>query len=244
MTRSFLTLTAMSLSLALAGTALAQPVADPEPAPPLAPAPAAPGARPVVIPVLVPCDEPGAATCPGPAPVVLPYRGRLPAGPRTFDVSLGITSGVTAGGIFFGSSIDAAPYLGGDLRLRWSRLGRAWGIGLRISGLATINGKGHSNVMYDAEPSYGYESTWSPRMQLWGVEAGFLFDVHGFWLSSGIGVTQYRQNSNQDTIPELSLAVGYDISLGRYVALRLHTAVHSMVLSLRAEAGGGLVFKF
>jgi len=219
---------ALSLLL-LAGTALAQP--QPVPAGPVQ-VPVQVGT--VAVPVVVPCDEPaGVGPCMVPPPMVVPTSIRPP---WTFQATLGVTSGVTAGSVLFGPTVDAAPYVGGDLRLRWSRLGRPWGLGIRLSGLGTVNARGRDFAFFSDNPTMA--------ASFWGAEAGFLFDTHGFWVSGGFGVAQYTVGPVRETYPELTAALGYDISLGRFVALRLHTAVHSLIYSTRAEAGGGLVFKF
>jgi len=222
MTRRGLTLSMVTLNVLVAAPALvgAEPVAD------------------VEMPLVVRCEEPGA---PCGAPVALPPPPvTQPRIPWQRNLSIGLTSGVVAGGVVFGAGFDPGAFIGLDLRLRWSKPGRPWAIGLRLAAMSSLGlTGGHYTADYAGHSSSSVHTTDG----IYGGDVGFLFDVHGFWLASGLGVTHYRQGSYGSTVPETHLGLGYDIPLGKWLAIRLHTSVSSVILSVRAQAGAGLVLR-
>ena len=195
--------------------ALAQPVEDiQEPAGVLVPV-ATPG----------PCDEHAAPCLRLQAPQLVPIPVLQPKPPWQLHISLAVTSGVLAASQVFGADSRPAAYLGGDLRLLWSRPGKRWGLGLRISGSKSL---GMSNGATDAS----------------GAEVGFLFDVYNFWVSTGVGFAHYAGASDGIILPEGFVAVGYDIPLGSRFALRLSASASTLLITARAQLGGGLVVRF
>ncbi len=95
---------------------------------------------------------------------------------------------------------------------------------------------------------------------MWGLYLGFFGKYKGFYGTASLGafhvgdiyrVDQSSPYSNQDskydstTIPELNLGLGYDIQIGRHVALRLGGEVGTcFFLTWRAAATGGVVVSF
>lgn len=180
-----------------------------------------------VVPVLVPCDEPS-APCPArlPAPQLLAYPpARIP---WQLQVSLSVTTGVVQAGMIFSPDFNAAATLGGDLRLLWSKPGKRWGLGLRLSGNKSL-------ALKDKRGDGGDAS---------GAELGFLVDVYGFWVSTGWGFVHYGDDHDGIVLPEAFVALGYDIPLGRHLALRLSTSASTLLVTGRLQAGGGLVVRF
>lgn len=194
---------------------------------------AVPAGPAVLVPVATPapCDEPAAPcdirlqsprlTPPLPfAPPRLPWQLR---------VSLSVQSGVVAAGVLFGSDMGPAAYLGGDVRFLWSKPGRRWGLGLRLSGSKSLGMTSkHSDTGADAS----------------GFEAAFLFDVYNFWISAGLGFSHYGMGDQGLFLPEASVAIGYDIPLGNHFALRLAASLSTLMITARAQLGGGLVVRF
>jgi hypothetical protein len=188
----------------------------------------------VLVPVVTPapCDEP-AAPCDlrlqtprltSPLPFVPQVRV-----PWQLRISLSVQSGVVAAGVLLSADMGPAAYLGGDVRFLWSKPGKRWGLGLRLSGSKSLGmtGKG-SDSSADAS----------------GFEAGFLFDVYNFWISAGLGFSHYGMGGQSLYLPEASVALGYDIPLGNHFALRLAASLSTLMITARAQLGGGLVVRF
>jgi hypothetical protein len=163
------------------------------------------------------CDEPS-------APCVAAARS-APLPPRELRVSLSVQSGLLSATALMGGSTGPAAYVGGDLRLLWSRVGKRLGFGLRLSGSKCVA------MRYQGDVS--------------GGEISFLFEAYNFWVSPGLGVARYANDSDDDIVlPELHTAIGYDVPLGAHVALRFTASVSTMVIFTRAQLGAGLAVRF
>jgi hypothetical protein len=68
----------------------------------------------------------------------------------------------------------------------------------------------------------------------------------GGWLSAGLGLFDLRVDTDSDsvTLPEAYVAGGYDVHLGRHLALRLAAEVGTLVITWRAQATGSLQVRF
>ncbi len=196
------------------------------------------------------CDEPSAGACTpidpeGPPPPLAPAPLLRRWQPR---VSLAALSGVSAHASLFASSSGPTPYLGGELRVLWQKEGSRIGLGLRLAGSSTISGRG----------SLGWDGAHDGALRVLGFDAGFVFSAAWFWLSSGIGVMHVQdlravacragscseRVRSDETLPDASLALGLDIPLGDHLALRLYGQAASLLVTLRVNAGGGLVVRF
>jgi len=163
--------------------------------------------------------------------------------PWELRVSLGVQSGIAAGETLFNPTVSG-PFVGGDLRLLWSRQGKHWGLGLRL-GVAKglhMRSEAHSDWALFGESEHDPAAD----ADMLSVGASFLLQTYGFWFFAGPGVTHFSYEDDHDdgTFPEIHLGVGYDIPLGDHLALRLHATAATFFVSYRGEAGGGLVVRF
>ena len=162
-------------------------------------------------------DEPGIVAQPG----------------RELRVSLAVTSGVTAfNGMGVGQSAEA-PFVGGDIRLVWRRPGKRWGMGLRLTVLGGIE-------MRKSEAS-------DREAGMINVELAYLIQIHGFWVSPGLSVARLKGEGLDETFagiyPALNLSVGYDLPLGRHLALRFAASGSTLLVVNHGRVGGGLVVR-
>jgi hypothetical protein len=79
---------------------------------------------------------------------------------------------------------------------------------------------------------------------LYDVGAAFIVDIHGFWISPGISVARMSVDDHATTLPGFSLGLGYDLPLGRHLALRLYAQGSTLLLWGNGQIGGGLVARF
>jgi len=182
------------------------------------------------------CDEPSAAACPDPeAPPPQVVFATAPVQPRWRPrLSLSVVSGVGAHAFLLGSSSGPTPFMGGELRVIWHKRASVVGLGFRLGASSTIDGEGSGDT------SRG-------ELRVLGFDAGFVFSASWFWLSSGIGamhVQDLRPDRSSTTVPDVSLALGLDIPLGDHFALRLYGQAATVLVSVRLNAGGGLVVRF
>jgi hypothetical protein len=202
-------------------------------------------------------DEPGALPvvttrcsshlCPMPAVIApLPPRPR-----RELHVSLSAMSGVATFGSFMGvaGNAGALPYLGGDLQLTWRRPGSVLGLGLRLGAYGTFSANGSWGGGWFEQPA-------PTEVRMLGFDAGFLLSASWFWFSAGAGAMHVRRltplakeyhdsrDETSSTLPDVNVAVGLDIPLGKHLALRLYGSAATLLFWARANAGGGLVVRF
>jgi hypothetical protein len=173
-----------------------------------------------------------------PAPIIL--RAPAPARPPAqLNVSLGFTSGITGFGVIWtGHSHGASASVGGDLRFLWkSRFVKA-ALGFRLFGSAGIRMQGNKDGFLDDSDSTLYGAG------LYDVGAAFVVDISGFWISTGISVAYMQVANTKTTLPGVSVGLGYDIPLGRFLALRLYAQGSTLLLWGNGQLGGGLVARF
>ena len=175
---------------------------------------------------------PAVAPAPVPQVVYLPVMARPVRPPFRLSVHVGVTSGVTACNML-DESTDAAPFVGADLRLLWSRAGKSWAIGARFAASGALNMHRHTS----------YENG-ERQVQLITGSAGFLMNVSGFWFSGGLAINYYSELEDGMTLPALALALGYDIPLGRYLALRLEASGSTLLVINHGTLGAGIVARF
>jgi hypothetical protein len=204
------------LLIVLAVLGIRDSFADPAPAvwaPPGAPAPT----------VWAPSGAPAPANAPGPVAV----KPRLRTSVALATVA-GVASNPTIG--------MTGAFVGGDVRVLFTRGESPHAFGIRIAGMAglAVEGRRGSAKMYAGE-------------------IGFVFETHGFWVSPGVGVGYYREDVPAPSsswsydfymMPELTCAVGYDIRLGKHVAIRLDGSLADFFASVRLQAGAGVVVRF
>jgi hypothetical protein len=97
-----------------------------------------------------------------------------------------------------------------------------------------------------SEPLFG-ESAESVESRFAAGQAGYLAQFQGGgWLSAGLGLYNLRPDDHSDsvTLPEAYVAGGYDVHLGRHLALRLAAEVGTLVITWRAQATGSLQVRF
>jgi hypothetical protein len=97
-----------------------------------------------------------------------------------------------------------------------------------------------------SEPLFG-ESSKSVESRFAAGQAGYLAQFQGGgWLSAGLGLFDLRVDTDSDsvTLPEAYVAGGYDVHLGRHLALRLAAEVGTLVITWRAQATGSLQVRF
>jgi len=97
-----------------------------------------------------------------------------------------------------------------------------------------------------SEPLFG-ASEESVESRFIAGHAGYLAQFEGGgWLSAGLGLYNLREETHSDsiTLPEAYVAAGYDVHLGRHLALRLAAEVGTLVITWRAQATGSLQVRF
>jgi hypothetical protein len=168
---------------------------------------------------------PAAAPAPAPQVVYVPMMARPARPPFRLSVHIGATSGVTAFALLDETS-DAAAFVGADVRLLWSRPGSGWAIGARFAASGVVHGP----------DDFGQVITGS---------ASFLMNFSGFWLSGGLAVDYFGDwDGDGVTLPALALALGYDIPLGRHLALRLEASGSTLLVINHGSLGAGIVARF
>lgn len=188
-------------------------------------------------PVAMPAPPVAMPAPPAPPSYYLPMVMRPALPPYRLSVHVGVTSGVTAYSML-DESTDAAAFVGADLRLLWTREGRPWGIGVRFAAAGGLKMQLHHS--WDT----GTSTSKPHQAQLVYGSASFLMKIHGFWFSSGLAITYLGESSDTVTLPALALAVGYDIPLGRVLALRLEASGSTLIVVNHGSLGGGLVARF
>ena len=138
-----------------------------------------------------------------------------------------------------------------SVSLTWQT--KLWRVGLIMRGLVAPELSGTGEPFSWSDSAEAYEATTS----MWGVHVGIFGSHNGFWGSASLGAfhlgeAERMENSTEavftmegSTIPELSLAAGYDLNMGDHVAWRLSGEVGTFfLLTWRLAITGGLVVKF
>lgn len=194
-----------------------------------------------------PCDDPYLAVVldARPAIAILHRPAVAPRVHRT-RFQLGASLGYTA---MTGFTRLSAPTIEAVAALRFGG-GVSEHLGLRLSAFAAAPIKSSSHDGYgtseDDARAYGaalaLQITWN----------------NGFWLAPGLGVLRYRGplafmmcdasgfgegggcGSDELTVPELTLGIGWEISLSRNVALQLAGQAGTAIFTLRGSLYAGL----
>lgn len=132
------------------------------------------------------------------------------------------------------------PQLGGALVIDW---GRGTRVGVRLAGYA-------ARLRGTSEPLFGgaeYDAERSLYGGYVGVQANFR---NGLWIAKGFGVQYYDFNPDDGDaddgpwLPELVIAGGYDLHLGRHLALSLGLELATTFASFRGTANVGVKLAF
>lgn len=136
------------------------------------------------------------------------------------------------------------PVIQGSAALIWGR-GEHRG-GIRLSGFMSDRMSGTRDQWFsDTDPKI--------EAEFGGIHLGVVWQYKGLWAAYGWGaliINGYRPeeaaNSKGDAygMPEMYAAVGYDLHLGRYVALQFGLEAGTTFLSIRGTAHTGIQFKF
>jgi len=144
-----------------------------------------------------------------------------------------------------------------SLEFTWGDEARS--LGFRISALASPTGA-----------VYGVQPHQQSGLAMYGAHIGFLVHYHGFWLSPGLGIYTFQPieamavaqmddsgaasgGSAESTgsvdysgpMPEATFTLGYDIPLGRHLALRFQGDVGTTSMLLyRLQVVTGLQVRF
>lgn len=169
------------------------------------------------------------------------------------ELALNVDAGYT---YYFYGLLDEeklhGPVYGGTLTLTWDTSPSR--VGLMLRGFYAPSVQGTAEPFLSSQfPGAGH---------LWGISAGVFARYSGFWGSASLGAvhvgdidevmdpSEWNRGSAPEhvqsyTIPELALALGYDLSLGRHLALRVGGEVGScFLLSWRFSANAGVVVRF
>jgi len=160
--------------------------------------------------------------------------------------------GAMVGYVYFPSEEGYSGVLySASVSLTWET--RLWRVGLVMRGLVAPELSGSVDPFTWSDNAEAYEAT----THMWGVHVGVFGAHNGFWGSASLGAfhlgkAERMENSTEavftmegSTIPELSLAVGYDLKMGDHVAWRLSGEVGTFfLLTWRLAITGGLVVKF
>jgi hypothetical protein len=210
---------------------------DIQPAPPSSPVRVVPGTAPLTPtrPAPASCDlEDPRAVAPRPLMVYAPMPVVASRPPSQLSVALGVSSGVTAFQ-YVSDSSKAAAFVGGDLRLLWTRADRSLSLGLRLGFSAGVN------MSMDGVPSGASDS----NVRVYNMEAGFLMSFSGFWWTAGLAFSYFDvPGHDETTVPALNIGVGYDIALGDHLAIRLQASGSTFILVNQGQLGAGLVARF
>lgn len=168
-----------------------------------------------------------------------------------FQVALDATAGYSWYQLNFLSEEEFTGFVyGAALTLSWDT--KPSRVGLIIRGFYA------PSLVGTVRPFMGSET--EATADMWGLYAGFFAKYMGFYGTASIGafhvgniirVPNPNNPSYSDddvdttTIPELNVGLGYDIQLGRHLALRLGGEVGTCFFATwRAAATGGLVVSF
>ena len=168
-----------------------------------------------------------------------------------FQVALDATAGYSWYQLNFLSEEEFTGFVyGASLSLSWDTKPSRVGLILRGFYAPSLEGT--------VRPFMGSES--DATADMWGLYLGFFAKYMGFYGTASLGVFHvgdiYRANHTSSvyaednevdstTIPELNVGLGYDIQIGRHLALRLGGEVGTcFFLTWRAAATGGLVVSF
>lgn len=194
-------------------------------------------------------EEPGYLIHVTPAPPVAmakaPCQPCRPPSSFTVKLEASVGYGGYLGPLFLDKT--HGPQLNGAVVLSW---GRGTQIGVRVGGFVSQQ-NGSFEPLFDGE-----RRDVAPR--LYGghvaVQASFR---NGFWLAKGFGVLHYDRDTASSpnlyggsddssiTLPELVLSGGYDLHLGRHLALQFSLeAATGFFATLRGAANVGLLLKF
>lgn len=144
----------------------------------------------------------------------------------------------------FGDRIRGPVFSGG--------LNLLWGAGSTRAGLRLRGYYGQG----EGESTFFFTDTTRLPVEAWfaGGNAMFVGDYKGLWGGAGFGVLHIEslnttisgdQFNSEHTWPEFCLAAGYNLALGKHVALRLSGEVGTNFwLSWRASINGGVQVRF
>ncbi|PIE19800.1 MAG: hypothetical protein CSA65_00970 [Proteobacteria bacterium] len=177
------------------------------------------------------------------APVILRPKARWADRPET---QLTISAGWT---FITGLTLLSAPSLQANLTLRSTGISER--LGLRISGFYAIE-------------HFGADQTWSDATESASYAMGLNLAVEiswrgGFYIAPGLGIYHYRgelktlfnapekkpSHDDEDnlTVPELTLAVGWQWELSRHLALQFNAQAGTALVTLRCSLMVGLVWR-
>jgi hypothetical protein len=172
---------------------------------------------------------------PLPAPSSPPVRFRV-----------GIDAAAGYGGVYLLADDDSyhGPMFDAALTLGWMlNPVRRLQLGLRLHGFygKTVGEDGCTDGRYfGACPETGHA--------VGGGSLGFYFETSGFWVSPGIGFMHlsetYGSHTHATTIPEVVIAMGFNIPLGNTLAIHISGEGGTALVTWRAQGTAGLRILF
>jgi hypothetical protein len=137
------------------------------------------------------------------------------------------------------------PVVQGSAALIWGRGAHRGGI--RLSGFMSDRMNGTRDVFFGSQDE-------TIQAEFGGVHLGVVWQYKGLWAAYGWGAlvingfepAEALRDDKGDAygMPEMYAAVGYDLHLGRYVALQLGLEAGTTFSSFRGTAHAALQFKF
>jgi hypothetical protein len=192
-----------------------------------------------------PLDDPHFVEQPAPVEVPTRVEVRTVCKRRCQDAATRINLHATLGyaGFLGPLFLDKmhGPQLGGALVVDW---GRGTRLGVRLAGYA-------ARLTGTSEPFLWGETDHDARRSLYGGSVGLQANfVNGLWLAKTLGVQYYDfdpDDGDSDDGPwlfELVLAGGYDLHLGKHLALQLGVELGTTFISFRVAANVGVKLSF
>lgn len=194
-----------------------------------------------------PCDDPYLAIVLDTRPATILHRPAVAPRVHRTRFQLGASLGYTA---MTGFTRLSAPTIEAVAALRFGG-GVSEHLGLRLSAFAA------APIKSSSDNSYGASSEDDARA--YGASLALQISWNnGFWLAPGLGVLRYRGplafmmcdasafgegggcGSDELTVPELTLGIGWEISLSRNVALQLAGQAGTAIVTLRGSLYAGL----